>query len=154
MMNPYNKNNKSISSTILSVFKKISVIDGKTRNYGTDQPLYDAEVHLIKVIKENEGIHITALAERLNVTKGAVSQVIMKLQKKGMVVKEPDSSNQSRILLKLTEKGQIAYVNHEALHKNFDDMVQGILQNESDKNKEFLSKFLSDLNNKLIDFEE
>lgn len=152
MMNPYN--NKSISNTILSVFKKISAIDGKTRNYGTDQPLYDAEVHLIKVIKENEGIHITALAEKLNVTKGAVSQLIMKLQKKGMVVKEPDTSNQSRILLKLTNKGQIAYVNHEALHKNFDDMVEGILKDETKENKEFISKFLSDLDEKLVSFEE
>ena len=139
---------------ILQVFKKLSVIDGRTRNYGTDQPLFDAEVHIVQAVKEHEGIHVTALADMLNVTKGAVSQTLMKLQKKGMVVKEPDSQNQSRLCLKLTPKGEVAYTNHEALHRNFDDALKSILQDETEDHKQFLIKFLTELDSELEKFEE
>ena len=71
---------------LLRVVTKLSDIDGKTRNYGTDQPLFNAEIHMIKSIKENEGIHVTGLADMLGVTKGAVSQIIQKLERKGMIV--------------------------------------------------------------------
>lgn len=153
-MNTYNNNKKLISNTILRVFKKLSIIEGRTRNYGTDQPLFDAEVHIIKAVREHEGIHITALAEMLNVTKGAVSQTLMKLQKKDMVVKEPDIQNQSRLCLKLTPKGEVAYENHEILHRNFDNVVKNILHYESEENKQFLFKFLSELDGELENFEE
>ncbi|WP_199617399.1 MarR family transcriptional regulator [Paenibacillus alkalitolerans] len=35
-----------------------------------------SEIHTLNEIREHEGIHITALAERCGVTKGAVSQVL------------------------------------------------------------------------------
>lgn len=153
MMNIYD-NKKTISNLILGISKKISQIEGKTRNYGTDQPIFGSEVHIIKSIMENEGIHITALAEMLNVTKGTISEVIIKLQKKGMVVKEPDSNNLSRMCLKLTEKGKKAYINHEALHKRFEDAIKNIIKEEPEENKQFLFQFFSDLDSTLTEFIE
>ena len=55
---------------------------------------------MIKSIKENEGIHVTGLAEMLGVTKGAVSQIIMKIEKKKMIVKDTDPRNLSRLVLR------------------------------------------------------
>jgi DNA-binding MarR family transcriptional regulator len=152
MMNDNNMN--MISHNVLKVFKKIQEIEKKTRTYGTDKMLYDAELHIIKAIQENEGIHVTLLADLLKVTKGAVSQNLMKLQKKGMIIKIPDSTNQSRLLLRLTDKGVVAYHNHEKLHAAFENLIEEILKGEPKEQKQFLHDFLTKLDLSLQNFKE
>jgi DNA-binding MarR family transcriptional regulator len=129
-------------------------IDKKTRYYGTDVPLFYAEIHLIKAIKENEGIHITGLAQCLGVTKGAVSQMLMKLEKKGFVVKEKDPENQSRFLLKLTPKGETAHLNHMRLHEEFDEIINDLVKDQDQVKIEFFRHFLARLNERLEGYED
>ncbi len=147
------KNNK-LSYLFLRVVTKLFEVDKKIRNYGTDQPLYEAEIHMIKAIKENDGIHVTGLADMLGVTKGAVSQIIMKLQRKGMIKKEADPCNLSRLMLHATPKGETAYLHHQRLHKEFDDVFEGILESAAEQEKEFLKNFLIALSNKIDSFEK
>lgn len=147
------KNKARISYTLLRVVWKLFEIDKKTRYYGTDQQLYEAEIHMIKSIKESEGIHVTGLADLLGVTKGAVSQIIMRLQKKGMIIKDTDPRNLSRLVLRLTPKGETAYANHEKLHQEFDDLVSEILKDASEDKIAFLREFLDVLNNRMDDYE-
>ncbi len=145
MMNMKFKNRTKISYTFLRVVTKLAELDRKTRYYGTDQPLYEAEIHMIKSIKENEGIHVTGLADMLGVTKGAVSQIIMKLERKGMIVKDTDPRNLSRLMLWLTSKGETAYLHHEKLHQKFDRLFNAVLENATEENKDFLKSFLNTL---------
>ncbi|MGD8400395.1 MAG: MarR family transcriptional regulator [Bacillota bacterium] len=154
MMNIDNIRKERISYAFLRVIFKFFEIDRKTRFYGTDTPLFYAEIHLIKAIKENEGIHITGLAQRLGVTKGAVSQMLFKLEKKGFIIKEKDATNQSRFLLKLTPKGEIAHENHMRLHREFDNLVNGVLIQEEDEQVKFLKRFLIAVDQKLGALEE
>lgn len=148
------KNRIKISYTFLRVVTKLSEIDGKTRYYGTDQPLFNAEIHMIKSIKENEGIHVTGLAEMLGVTKGAVSQIIQKLERKGVIAKDTDPRNLSRLVLRLTPKGETAYLHHEKLHREFDGLFYSALENASEQNKAFLKDFLDLLDEKIDAFEK
>jgi DNA-binding MarR family transcriptional regulator len=62
------------------------------------------------------------LADMLGVTKGAVSHIIMKLEHKGMVIKDTDPRNLSRLMLRLTSKGERAYLHHEKLHQKYDEL--------------------------------
>ena len=138
-----------ISYTLLRVFGKIHAVDKKTRTYGTEVKLHDAEIHMIKSIKENDGIHVTGLADILGVTKGAVSQILMKLEKKGMIQKKIDPDNLSRLSLCLTSKGEVAYFHHEELHEEFDQMVDSILEGTSTENAGFLLSFFNALEEKI-----
>lgn len=153
MMIKNGKNRNRLSYTLLRVVWKLIEVDRKTRCYGTDEQLFEAEIHMIKSIKENEGIHVTGLAELLGVTKGAVSQIIMKLQKKGMIVKDTDPRNLSRLVLKLTPKGETAYINHEKLHQEFDGLVNNALEGASTENVAFLKEFLNLLERSIDKFE-
>lgn len=149
MMNMKFKRRTKISCTLLRVMSELSKFDKQTRSYGTDEHLFDAEIHMIKSVKENEGIHVTGLAELLGVTKGAVSQIIMKLQKKGMIIKDTDPRNLSRLMLRLTSKGEIAYLYHEKFHQELDDLVNGILDKATEDKKVFLKSFLDSFEEKL-----
>lgn len=148
------KNRNKVSYTFLRIVSKISQFDKKTRYYGTDEPLYEAEIHMIKSIKENEGIHVTGLADMLGVTKGAVSQIIMKLDNKGMIIKDTDPRNQSRLLLRLTSKGETAYMHHEKLHKKYEEIFDDLLENAAEENKMFFRELLNSLEKQIDAFEK
>lgn len=148
------KNRNKISYTFLRVITNLSQINKKIRNYGTDEPLHEAEIHMIKSIKDNEGIHVTGLAEMLGITKGAVSQMIKKLERKGMIIKDTDPKNLSRLVLRLTQKGNTAYLYHEELHREFDALFSSALENATEENKVFLKKFLDSLDEKINSFEK
>lgn len=154
MMNIDDIKKVKISYSLLALIEKVLEIDKKTRYYGTDTPLFHSEIHMIKAIKENEGIHITGLAEKLGVTKGAVSQVAIKLQKKGLIIKERDVNNYSKFLLKLSPMGEIAYNNHLKFHQDIDQMLAEILNGESEEKVNFLKDFLITLESKLDIFED
>ena len=144
----------NINYSLLSIIEKFFEIDKKTRYYGTDKPLFHAEIHTIKAIKENKGIHITGLAEYLGVTKGAVSQIAIKLDRKGLIIKEKDADNLSRFLLQLTPLGELAYSNHLQFHENFNKMIDDLLKDESKDKILFLKNFLMMLDDKLDTFED
>ncbi len=147
------ENRKQLSYTFLRVITKISEINSRTRNYGTTQELHDAEIHMIKAVKENEGLHVTGLAKLLGVTKGAVSQIIMKLEKKGMIVKETDPKNLSRLIIKLTLQGETADNYHRKLHQKFDKTIYSLLEEASEEQRQFLIGFLDNLDKKLDEYE-
>lgn len=138
-----------LSNPLLRVVYTFFEIDKKTRYYGTDVPLFPSEIHMINKIKQNEGIHVTGLANILNVTKGAVSQTIMKLEKKGLIQKEKDLYNQSRLVLKLTAKGETAYQNHEKFHEKIEVMLNEIVKDAPKKKVKFFKDVLITLEERL-----
>lgn len=154
MMNLNNERKNKISYSLLTVIYKFNENDKQTRYYGTDTLLFSSEIHMIRAIKEEEGIHITGLANKLGVTKGAVSQIVNKLNKKGFIKKETDLYNQSKLIIKLTPKGEIADANHVKLHKNFDTLINDILKDASNEEIAFLKNFLNKVEEQIEDFEE
>ena len=146
------ENREKLSYSLLRIMTKLLKIDKRTRHYGTNKTLYEAEIHMIKAIKENKGIHVTGLAEILGVTKGAVSQIIMKLEKKGMIEKRADPENLSRLVLHLTHQGETAYIHHEKLHEEYEKIFSQVLEDSSEENRAFLKEFLIKLENAIDHF--
>ncbi|MEK0313555.1 MarR family winged helix-turn-helix transcriptional regulator [Cohnella sp. 56] len=140
-----------IGDALLDVFKAFARQDRKNREYGIDEPLYHSEVYTLSEIREHEGIHITALAERCGVTKGAISQVLKKLDQKGLVVKEKDARNQSRIMLKLSPKGEQAYLRHLEHQDRFKSVVAASIGDMPDEAVLYINRFLAELGSKLAD---
>lgn len=98
-------------------------LDKKTRYFGTDVPIFHSEIHIIKAIAEHPGIHVGGLADILGVTKGSVSEILKKLERKALVVKEIDNLNLSRYSLNLSEKGKKAHSSHMLLSFYFEQYV-------------------------------
>lgn len=141
-----------ISYGLLFVIVRLQELERKTHTYGTDEPLFIAEIHMVKAIREHPEAHLTALADRLGVTKGAVSQLVKKLEEKGMIVKDRDPANRARVVLSLTARGERAYSVHERAHRDFDDLVEGLLQEATAEERAFLQDFISRLTRALDRF--
>ncbi|MCS7464922.1 MarR family transcriptional regulator [Paenibacillus doosanensis] len=151
MINHDELSKENISDTLLDLFKTFAKQDRKNRDYGVDEPLFHSEIYTLNEIREHEGIHITALAERCGVTKGAISQVLKKLEQKGLVIKEKDVRNQSRLILKVTAKGEIAYARHLEYQNQFKEKVVQVLKDAPDDKVRMIKDFLIQLEQQLDD---
>lgn len=109
----------NIGETFNRIINKFTSIEKKPRDFGTGDLLYPSEIHNIEIIGRNPGINITNLAKKLGVTKGAVSQIVNKLERKNLVEKFRDSDNEKEIMLRLQKKGEIAFNGHENFHAKF-----------------------------------
>lgn len=87
-------------------------------DYGTGEVYTALEVHTVSRIEDNPGITVTEIAEQTARTKGAVSQIITKLENKGLVRREKDPENPRRVCLFVTPEG----LELSKCHKKFDDV--------------------------------
>ena len=130
------------------ILPHINKYDKRARTFGTDHELFLSEIHLIEWIGKRNGGYITEIAREMNITKGAVSKTVKKLQRKGYVSKGTDSCNKTKVLLQLTEKGKIAFNEHRDYHIHLDQFVEDSLKNCSDKELAMIYHFLCAMENK------
>ena len=112
-----------ISSLMEQIVYKYMQTETIQRNYGTDIMITQVEIHTIEAIGNHNGISITELAANRHKTKGAVSQLIYKLVKKGLVKKTVSETSDAQVSLYLTPLGQQAYEGHKKLHEQINDEV-------------------------------
>lgn len=145
---------QKIGYTLLDLLMTFLELDKQIRAYGTDVPIYHAEIHMISAIANHPSIHVGGLADLLDVTKGSVSEIIKKLEKKALVMKEVDENNLSKLSLYLTEKGKTAHENHMRYHSVLNDMIERELAGASEKEVQFLLHFLAAMTEKTKNFDE
>ena len=78
----------------------------RKRSYGGGEKLTLVELMLLLTISESEGIFATEIAKKWRKTKGAISQILKKLETKGLIDKQRDSHDAKLYGLFLTERGR------------------------------------------------
>lgn len=145
------KNNviKELPRQFLDTIEQFNVSDKKARKFGTDNILYISEIHLIEYIGNSKTLHISEIARGLGITKGAVSQMVKKLERKGYVKKIIDLENKSRILVHLTKKGEVAYLEHQKYHENIDNLIISAIEEYSIEEVVVICEFLKKMEENL-----
>jgi DNA-binding MarR family transcriptional regulator len=136
----------TIHERFIRVLKLSEKLEKTPRKFGTDELFTSSEIHLVEIIgQHDETLSVTDLAGVLNVTKGAVSQTLKKLDKRGLVEKNPDPENSSRSIVSLTTKGKTAFFAHRYWHETKDggfyDYFDSLSQDKIDFLVEFLANF-------------
>jgi DNA-binding MarR family transcriptional regulator len=99
------------------IMNKFNELEKEPVDFGTGEKLFPSEIHTVQAIGAKPGITTTEISSMFGITKGAVSQVTAKLHRRGYLHKERNREYGKEIFLTLTEKGGIAYRNHELFHK-------------------------------------
>jgi DNA-binding MarR family transcriptional regulator len=107
---------QNLIDLFLKILHQYSVIARKPKDYGTGDLIYVAELHTISMVGKNREINMTQLAELMGVTKGAISQTITKLVKKGLITRS-NTTNKKEVNLKLSEKGLVVFRGQETFQK-------------------------------------
>ncbi len=105
----------------LRLVNKFNKLEKKPLDFGTGDLLYPSEIHMIDEIGKKKGQTVTELCKRFGVTKGAVSQIVGKLSRKGYIDKLKNEKSGKEILLSLTAKGLKAYNGHVKMHNAIDE---------------------------------
>ncbi len=122
--------------------EKISNTTKTYKSFGTDVNIYRSEIHIIQLIGDRRGVYISEISRLVGVTKGTVSQIVRRLENKGLVEKRTDESNNTRQIATLTEKGMTAYQAHVEYHQHKHKEMENFLASLSAENKTILEGFL------------
>ncbi len=137
-----NKDLLFIHGKFHSLLQLATLLDKAPRKFGTDEPLSHAEIHLVEIIGDNEGLSVTEIAGYLNITKGAVSQTLKKLEAKGFARKKPHPENLAKAVVSLTAKGRTAFRAHRDWHAQMDGGFANYLQELDKEERAIITKFL------------
>lgn len=128
---------------------KIIEVDKIPADYGSGEKLYISEIHTIVYIGIHPDINVTNLAKIMGVTKGAISQGIKKLEKKRLVERYHNPTNNKEVLLRLTKKGEIDFHGHEAYHAKMDRELLKILEELTPEQTELVENLLEKMEDAL-----
>jgi DNA-binding MarR family transcriptional regulator len=109
-----------IAQYVTKINNKLKKLEKKSIDFGTGGKLYASELHTIEAIGNKYGNTVTELCNLFGITKGAVSQIISKLEKKQLIIKERNRDYAKEINISLTEKGWLIFKSHKELHSEMD----------------------------------
>jgi DNA-binding MarR family transcriptional regulator len=132
------KATREITALFIKMVNKYNALEKVPVKFKKGHNLYHSERHMIDNIGENSEMNITEFAESLGVTKGAVSQVVSKLEKKGIVKRNKKSGNEKEVILSLTKEGSELYKMHKKVNEESLLPLYNKLKKHSDEEVGFL----------------
>lgn len=108
---------KKACEEILALFVKLSnkyqALEKIPVDYGAGKTLYHSERHMLDAIGDNPAMNVSEFARTIGVTKGAVSQVVKKLEEKQVVRRYKQAENDKEVFIELTNLGKDIYKKHK-----------------------------------------
>ncbi len=139
-------------------FKKVAKLwaesEKKPHDFGDGQVVYHSEVFMLMHINKHKNSSVTELAKILDMTKGSVSEVLKKLEKKGFIIKNIAPDNASKILIDISNKGLEILDKHEKIHENAESGFKKYYETLDEDKLSFLEDFFSEYEKFLIEINE
>lgn len=110
---------KSGSQNLGQLMMLLQRLEKHPHTFGEAGPLTPSEIHTIDAIGVEKGVLMSELANRLQVTKGAITQIIVRLEEKNLVVRTPNPADSRSVIVSLTPKGIRAFRAHEEVRLHF-----------------------------------
>ena len=145
--------NDKIINQIIQVINKIILNEKKRVLKLKGTSLHPSEIHLLLVIKNDIDTNATVIAKQLGLTKGAVSQTMSRLEKKGIIIKTKDPYNKNELTLSLTDFGKEAYKLCHSTKMAFIEAHNTLLAKLNSKEKEVILNFLLHMEKTIDDLE-
>ena len=134
--------NISLAEQILRISNKLIFLEKKSIIKHGDLKLYPSEIHLIDVIAKGQDINASKMAARLGVTKGAVSQTLARLDKKGILRKSKDPQNKNELTVHFTPLGKKVLEEQKKLRAAFYEEYSKYFSNIPEEEEAIILGFL------------
>lgn len=115
---------EKITFSLMRIAKKMNDVHSSPKDFGCGTPLFPAEIHTLSAVAGNPDCNTTELANLLGVTKGAISQMIKKLENKGLLQKDFAPGSSKQLMFTLTGKGETAHLGHIQFHREMDSFIE------------------------------
>ena len=129
---------KEIMERFLRLVQKTNALEKLPRRHGEQLELFHSERHMLDQVGENPGINVSEFASLAGVTKGAISQVIKKLEHKGLVRRYKNSDNEKEVFIELTDKGEMVFEERKRVNQKTIQQISKELSRGTDSEVLFL----------------
>lgn len=110
--------------------------------YGYD----NSELNCLDAIGRMEHPNVTALAEAMRMTKGAVSKILRKLSEKGAVEPYQLGDNRQKVFYRLTGEGRVLFAAHRERHRRWEERELGFFRSLPEDEQSAAVRFFTDYN--------
>jgi len=114
---------EDLLAALTRLFNKGAQIEREPVDTGDGTLLFTSEIHLIDVAGKYPGDGMSAIASRLGITKGAVSQTAKKLEDKGYLERVSGEGDNKTVFIRLTAAGRRAFDWHTEYHHRVNDRI-------------------------------
>ena len=83
----------------------------------------------LRVLAHNDDLSSSRLSRRFHVTPQAMGELILMLERRGLIERREDTVNKKILLLSLTERGRSIWAEADTIAKNFEQALFGELSN-------------------------
>jgi len=127
---------QDIMELFIRAVQKYNGLEKIPQRAGTKHDLFHSERHLLDKIGDFPQLNVSEFARSSGKTKGAISQLLKKLESKGLARRYKSGDNDKEVFVELTKAGRDVYVLHrkkndetltpllEELKKHRDDQVR------------------------------
>jgi DNA-binding MarR family transcriptional regulator len=141
ILNSFNR----ISEQFQRVARKFAVIESLPVTFEDGETYHSAEVHTVALIGRHPDASGTDLASLAGVTRGAISQMLSKLEKRGIIERDHPAENAKEVRARLTDKGRRLFRSHEDHHTRFDRRMLDRFDMMSEREIAFLESVLTSI---------
>ena len=134
-----------IIDLFIRILNKAATIEKEPVDIGHGILLHASEVHLIEFCARYPEDSMTRLAERLGITKGAVSQTAYRLEKKGYLKRTRQEGDKKTVFLLLTGTGEEAFEWHRAYHEKVNGDLEEVLSSLEPADRANIRKILNQI---------
>lgn len=142
-----NITNTELSEHIMRFINQLIFLEKKIVFNHKGVTLYPSELHLMAIILKGNTSGATAMAEKLGITKGAVSQTLSRLEKKKIITKTKDPFSKNEITAEFTPFGNEALKAFAQMREENQKKYLNYLTGLTEGEKATLQKFLTQMEN-------
>ncbi|NLG88210.1 MAG: MarR family transcriptional regulator [Clostridiaceae bacterium] len=138
-----------IKKAVISL-EKLHIVRRILRRKGTmNFPLHPGQLYILEYVKTHSGCTQSEVAQNLMVTPASVALSTKRMEKSGLLKKQPDNENLRCNRLYITEKGEELSLQCRKVFDEIDSvMLEGFSEDELEIFNGFVERFLANLTNK------
>ncbi len=142
---------RKLVGKILDSIAIINSLDKKRVITHEGQKIHPSEIQLLMFLYHVQDTNITAIADKMGLTKGAISQTLSRLQKKGIISKEMFPERKNELHVQFTEKGDLLMTLLNKSRKSLERKYLRYIKSLSEPDKQVISEFLDKMNSIMKD---
>ncbi|NMA18191.1 MAG: MarR family transcriptional regulator [Clostridiaceae bacterium] len=131
-----------VECVMVRLFNRYMELSKRKHEYCEGIALYPSEIHTLEYIALSNPANLTEIAVQMVLSKGAVSKMVNKLERLGLVERYKFHEKQKDIYLHLTESGVRAYEGHKQYHATMWNTLSAYLDQLDDGKRYAILEFL------------
>ena len=112
-----------INDIFVHLFRKIWELEEKAIITEEFKDISNNDMHIIEAIGLGEGRNMSAIAKLLNITVGSLTTSMNSLVNKKYAVRRRSEEDRRIVYIRLSKKGEQAFLHHQQFHKEMTDAV-------------------------------